>query len=255
MKVEDLAVFTERLKEKLTPLYTVPNTPNAHDVWHVIRMVKLGSRIRQHCQLTFSLQEFEIAAWLHNIDRVQPYLSDIELLESSGHSYKEALAVVVERFFRDRGNPFFEGVEAEARIIRAVVQHSKKDDEAGDSHLLTALRVADKLDRLNPLGVLSVASFRSSQVPLYDPKQPLACESTAEGRMKSVYEEFFRLIEWVGMLPSDDARGLIVKEELLALINFVRAVGAQLSRECDVPNIVEDNIKKALGAYYKTYAF
>lgn len=243
--------FMSELKENLTPLYTMPKAPGGHDVWHVIRVAKMGERIRKQCKLTFDLQEYEVAAWLHNMDRVEPFRSSIEHLNENGRTNKESVSIVANTIF-ESDHPF--SIEAKDRIIDVVIQHPKKDDEQGDSHLLTALRIADKLDRLNPLGLMSAVAFRGPHVPLYDPKQPLAYGTTVEGRMKSVYDDFFRVLEWVGMLPSNGARALIVKEDLLAHINFVRAVGVQLSRECGVENTVENDIKKALGSYYVEYA-
>ncbi|OGG45179.1 hypothetical protein A2673_03760 [Candidatus Kaiserbacteria bacterium RIFCSPHIGHO2_01_FULL_50_13] len=250
MQKHDFDSFITGLKEKLTPLYTMPNSSAGHDVWHVMRVAGFGKRIRKCCNLTFDSNEFEVAVWLHNIDRVQPYADRISALKNSGHSFKEALGVVAESFFTEE-HPF--SADAVARIIDVVVQHNKKDDEPGDSHVLTALRIADKLDRLNPLGIMSAAAFRGLHVPPYDTERPLGYGTTVEGRMKSVYDDFFRVLEWVNMLPSDRARSLINKKDLRAFIDFVRALGAQLARECKVENTVEDDIKKALGTYYPIF--
>ena len=247
----DVEIFMQKLKTKLTPLYTLPNAPGGHDVWHVVRVAGRGERIRERCNLEFDLEEFEVAVWLHNIDRVHPYCRWIAISEELGESFKEAFERNLKAFFLE-GHPF--SAYSKERIIDAVVQHSKKDDEPGDSHLLTALRIADKLDRLNPVGFLSAVVGSGVDLPIYDPSHPFGEGITVEKYMKSVYDSFFRLLEWVPMLPSDNARSLIVKEDLRACINLIRAVGKQLAREHNVPDVIEGNIKKALGPHYAFYA-
>jgi len=248
----DASSFIRRLKEKLMPYYELPHALGDHDVWHVSRVAQMGRKIKNRCrQLDFDLVEFEVVAWLHNIDRVEPFRSEIGRLRNEGNSETAALALVASEFFSEE-HPFVP--QAVARIVDAVAQHSKKDDERGDSHLLTALRIADKLDRLNPVGFLSVVVGSAADLPIYNPKCPFGVGSTVEGCMKSIYETFFRLLEWVPMLPLDEARALIEKNDLRACIDFVRALGIQLARENGVPNMVEDDIKKALGPYYRFYA-
>lgn len=248
----DASSFIRRLKDKLMPYYALPHAPGGHDVWHVLRVAQMGPKIRDRCrQLDFDLEQFEVAAWLHNIDRVDPFLSEIRRLQSFGWlDGPVPLTVVTMAFFKE-AHPFTP--EAVDRIVDSVVRHSKKNDEPDDSHLLTALRIADKLDRLNPVGFLSAVVDNGMRLPIYDPTCPFGEISTVEGRMKTLYEVFFRLLEWVPMLPSDEARSLIVKEDLRACIDFVRSMGRQVAREHEVSNIVETQIKRALGSYYGLY--
>lgn len=247
----EVSSFIQRLKEKLIPYYALPHAPGGHDVWHVQRVAQFGTKIRDRCRLDFDLDEFEVAAWLHNIDRVEPFLSDIKCLRNEGIQEVKALAIVASRFFYE-GKPF--APREIARIVDAVAQHSKKDDEPGDSHLLTALRIADKLDRLNPVGFLTTVVAFGIDLPVCDPECPFGSGSTVEVRMRSVYDNFLRTFEWVPMLPSDEARSMIVKEDLRACIDFLRAMGGQMAREHQVTNTAERDIKRALGLYYEFYA-
>lgn len=230
------------LEENLVPLYTMPNSPGGHDILHVLRMIALGPKIAQATGLQFSMVEFEAAVWLHNIDR--------------GAAVKGAAKIIsLEQLVRATLDATAFGVDAKVRIIDVVLRHSKKDDELGDSTLLQAVRIADKLDRLGPLGIISAAAFRGSELPLYDPEHPFGYTSTAEGRMKTVYNDFFRIMEWVGMLPSNQARSLINRQDMIAFVEYVRALGAEIARRHDVKNEVEADIKKALDTHYKEFAF
>ena len=233
---------SEVIGTKLRPHYTMPHGSGGHDISHVERMIARGPRIAEVTGLVFDHDEFAAAVWLHNIDRGAAVrgVSDIASLEQ---------IVRIQLTETDFDNA------AKDRIVDAVLQHNKKDDAPGDSTLLQAVRIADKLDRLGPLGVLSAAAFRGSELPLYDPKQPFGYTSTAEGEtMKTVYIDLFRVMEWVGMLPSDQARSLIDREDVTAFISFVRSLGREIARQCNVPNKIEDDIKKALGPFYDRYA-
>ena len=231
------------LEAKLASLYAMPNSPGGHDILHVRRMIDMGPRIAEVTGLTFDLDEYAAAVLLHNIDRGAA-VQGVAKLISLGQLVKVLLD---ETAFSP---------EAKDRIIVVVLQHSKKDDEPGDSTLLQAVRIADKLDRLGPLGIVSAAAFRGSELPLYDPVHPFGYTSTAEGKMmKTVYVDFFRVMEWVGMLPSDQARSLINRNDMTAFINYVRAFGREIALRHGVVNRVEDDIKKALGSYYNLYRF
>lgn len=231
--------FLKELEAKLGPLYTMPNAPGGHDVEHVHRMVALGERIRRATQLSFDQGEYQAAVWLHNLDRLS-MVRGVEKLIPLNH--------LLEYLLKESRFDYM----ARARIIDAVLQHSKKDDEPNDTPLLTALRIADKLDRLGPLGIVSGVAH-SASMPLYDPANPFGYGTTVEGQMKTVYQNLFRMIEWVGMLPSDTARGLIDEKDMRAYLSFVRAFGAEIARRHNVLNESEDDIKQALGEYYEMY--
>lgn len=230
------------IETKLSSHYTMPHGSGGHDIWHVKRLIARGPRIAETTGLVFDYDEFVAAVWLHNIDRsaVVRGISDIVSLEQLVR-----IQLAETEFDHD----------AVDRIVDVVLQHNKKDDEPSDSALLQAVRIADKLDRLGPLGVLSAAAFRGSELPLYDPEQPFGYTSTAEGKtMKTVYIDLFRVMEWVGMLPSDQARGLIDHEDITAFISYVRSLGREIARQHNIPNEVEADIQKALGPFYDRYA-
>lgn len=234
--------YLKGLDARVMPLYASERVTPGHGEDHVRRMIAMGLRIKEATGLEFDLEEYHVAVVLHNLDRsVKKVITGFGSLEA----YAQDLL---------RSSSFAE--HEKARIVDAVVQHSKKDDEPGDSPLLTALRIADKLDRLGPLGVMALIAHASSRgLPCYDPEQPFGYESTVEDRMNTIYDSFFRTLEWVGMLPSDEARSLINKDDLRAYIEYLRALGRQIARECGVENRVEDDIYRALGGtYYTIYA-
>ena len=219
----------------------MPNGSGGHDITHVERMIAMGQRIETATGLDFDPDEYSAAVWLHNIDRGAAVRGVSEII---------SLEEIVRSILHETAFNF----EAVNRIVDVVLQHSKKDDGPDDSTLLQAVRIADKLDRLGPLGVVSSAAFRGSELPLYNPAQPFGYTSTAEGKtMRTVYIDLFRIMEWVKMLPSDQARGLINHGDMKAYVSYVRALGAQIARSCGVENGVEADIEKALGAYYAEY--
>jgi hypothetical protein len=237
---QEIKDFVEGLSSTLEFEYSAPRTPGGHDADHIKRMLRMESKIAS--VLDFDPWEYRVAVWLHNLDRIEAFRAPLKQKGVFGY---------VERVVLE-GSPF--SPAARARIAYAVSRHAKKDDEPGDSSLLTALRIADKLDRLGPLGILSAAAFRGGELPLYDARSPFGYASTAEERLKSVYNDFFRVLEWVGMLPSDAARSLINREHLAAYVAFLRALGKELSDRLEVEDRVEDDIRRALGSYHAEFA-
>lgn len=80
---------------------------------------------------------------------------------------------------------------ARNRIVSAVLEHSKKDDEPADTPLLQALHLADKWDRIGAIGIIDMVTFRGGSVLAYDPSDPFGYDLTTEGRMKTLYQSFF----------------------------------------------------------------
>ncbi len=233
--------FLAELKRKLEPLYATAVVGGVcHDTDHVRRVMAFGPKIARATGLRFDLEEFEAAVWLHNLDKIPSVLHALKVT-----SLRVLLASLL------GGSDFSR--DAQERIVDAALRHSKKDDEPGDSALLTALRIADKLDSLGPIGIARSVSGRMT-LPLYDRQNPFGFGSTSDERMKTVYDDFFRIIEWVGMLPSDAARGLIDKQDFRANVDFLRAFGRELGARLGVDNRVEQDIKRALGPYYQSYA-
>lgn len=229
--------FFEQLIAKLRPAYTPPNAKGGHDYTHVERMVKLGERINF---LEFNKQEYKVAVWLHNIDRSLKYWEEIEC---------DGIKAVVRRFLIE--SPF--AWDARDRIVKAVFEHSKKDDEPGDSTLLTALRIADKVDRFGALGVIAIVALHGNILLPYNPEEPFGYASTAERKLSSIYNDCFRVLEWYAMLPSDKARALIAPEKLEYFISTLRLLGREIADATGAKNLVEEDIKKALGSYYEPW--
>lgn len=228
--------FLRSLDERLRIPYTPPNLAGGHDVTHVERLAARGRKIGTI--LKFDPDELAAAVWLHNLDRAT--LLGPEIKEAGGlANYCRTLLI---------DSPF--NPEQRERIIDAVLQHPKKDDDPSDSPLLTALRIADKLDRIGPLGILSIPAFRGPNLLPYDSKQPFGYDSTVEGKLKSIYNDFFRVLEWYGMLPSDEARSLVNIQRLRFFAEFLRMLGEEIAELTGAENLVEKDIRKALGTYY-----
>ncbi len=217
--------------------YTSPAVSGSHDYTHCERLVRWGGQIQglmglEH-PLVFDPLEYEAACWLHNLDRVH----DCEDFR------KECKGLLAQ-------SPFSE--EAQDRIYDTVFQHSKKDDDPGDSDLLQALRIADKVDRFSVSGVLGAGQYAPHLLP-YNPDAPFGYESTEEEHVNEadLYRLFFRPIEWYAMLPSDDARLLIPRRSLRYAIETVRLLAEEAAWHAGVPNRVEDDLREALGPYYE----
>lgn len=234
-----MSSFLEDLATSLRKVYVVPYVGRGHDFYHVERMVARGFQLARY--LKFDMDEYVAAVWLHNVDRckalepewtarggLRPYLGD--LLEKSGFS-----------------------PEAKERITVAVLEHSKKDDEPHDSPLLTALRVADKLDRLCPIGIVDAAAGWH-HLPIFDPHEPFGYDATEAGEHgtrghQSIYQTYYRVLEWVAMLPAW-ARELIRREHIRLFITFLRLLGAQAAEQFGVEDRTEEDIRRALGPCY-----
>jgi len=229
--------FLTYLEDQLRPRYALPAGVGGHDVTHVERMVAMEPKIATI--LDFDPDEYVVAAWLHNIDRNPETKKRI----------KEEHISIQELCHEFLVSSPFDG-DARVRIVNAVVQHPKKDDDPGDSTLLTALRIADKIDRMGPLGVIASTAFRGSELPPYDTKHPFGYSSTVEGKLRSIYNDLFRILEWYGMLPSEKARALVNRERLLFFVNYIRELGAEIAETTRLPNRVEDDIRRALGDHY-----
>ncbi len=189
--------------------------------------------------LNFNSDEYVAAVWLHNVDRNPETKTRIQRTGIS-------LGAICLGFLLD--SPFEE--ETKIRIVDAVLQHPKKDDDPSDSTLLTALRIADKLDRMGPLGIMASAAFRGNDLLPYDPQYPFGYSSTDEGKLRSCYNDLFRILEWYGMLPSEKARALVNHGRLLFFVNYIRELGNEIAEATGDANRVEDDIRQALGNYY-----
>lgn len=239
-----IAVCILELQQKLKPAYTVPNVEAAHDHLHVERVAAMGPRIQGIQGLTGSLHfkpaEFTVASWLHNLDRSEVFKERIA---------SEGIETVCYSLLKDFPFPFND--MAKDRIIDAVKQHSKKDDEPNDSDLLQALRIADKLDRFSASCLIGVGSSLS-HLQMYDPQNPFGYGSTREKDLPNSYKALFRVVEWYDMLPSDEAR-LLGFKGMRRFVSFIRWFGEEIAGHLGVPNEVEKDLKKALGPHYEQF--
>ena len=220
----------------------------AHDLSHSKEMILFGPRIKAIalCQ-KLNLDEFEVACLIHSTDRSST-LRDIIGFKNGMPplEFKEKWSDFL--YFLLKPGPFDQ--EAQDRIVNAILHHAKKDDDLKhDSVLLTALRIADKVVRFGALGVWSISANHRDK-PMYQQDFPFNYTSTVESKLTSVYNDLCRVLEWYGMLPSDEARALITRENLDFQITFHRAIGKQISEITGIRNDSEDDIKKAMGQYY-----
>ena len=209
--------FLSGLEASLTPHLLYPNAPRENDLTHANRLIRPAPEIGRRCRLDFDEGEFRAAALLHEIDRStslhQPIieLGQRRYRNNSGNKPKDEFLkkAGIEIFLKDKLSNSCFGLEARDRITRTVLEHSKRgDDLEHDPHLLTALRIADKLDRMGPYGICTAIIHHCPALPLFDPISPFGYKSTVEGKLGSVYDDWMRVFEWYAMLPFDAARAM-----------------------------------------------
>lgn len=228
--------YLASLSARLTPFYQ-PKVMGVggHDVTHVLRMLGMEEEIAE--LLDFDTYEYRTAVWLHNTDHSP------QLLESfPGASLEAVLRKLLEPSPLDD--------VTRSHITNAVLEHGKRDDGPNDSVLLQALRLADRWDRIGPFGIIGGPAFRGGRLLPYDPADPFGYDSTAEGRMKTLYDDFFRILEWYPQFPL--IRRLVEShpERMRVFLDFVRAFGSELAERHHIRSLVEADIKRALGPYY-----
>lgn len=228
------------LKHQLSPFYTQPTGVGGHDLPHVMRVAEMYPQIRD---LVPGVDEilYQITAWLHNLDRcpsLQQGVIRVNGLSKVLYAYLEGSDL---------------SPDDKALVMDAVLQHSKKDDEPGDTQLLKALRLADKWSRFDVLGITSGLAWKGNELPLYHVEKPFGYGSTVEGEWKTHYGNFFRVIEWYVM--SADIRELVRRypQGFVDMLYFVRAWARAVSVAHNVVNVVEDDLKRCLGSYYDAW--
>ena len=262
--------YIQLLKEQLTSWYTCPFVNVAHDSLHVGRMLRRASHVigvqglQSQGKLEPDIHELLTAIWLHNLDRVQRIRgprNDTEVRSAlvdvalAAHDPKEERRPFVEEACRVMLEPSPFDEEARARIIDAVLNHSKKDDEEGDSHLMTALRILDKWDRFSVSGILG-AGVANESWAFYDEGNPFGGYGDTGNeaqRHKDAWRVWPRTLEWWGMLPSDDAREL-VRPDFEKYLWVFRWFAQEIAQHTEASmDDAEADIEKALGKYYHAF--
>jgi hypothetical protein len=248
--LETYLAYLNGLETVLLSHYTPPNTLVGYDYNHIFEMLVLGPRIKAfRLYEDLDLKEFSVAVWLHNTDRPTSLKDLIGFTKGMPEKdFKEVWGEYLRKLLED--SPFTE--EVRNKIVGAVLEHPKKNDGPDDSVLLTALRIADKVVRFGPLGMMGQPSNNRGNV-FYDLRKPFDYESTVEGRLKSVYNDYMRVLEWYAMLPSDEARSLIRPRWMEAQLLYLRVLGEQIAEYTGFPNGIESDIKKALGSFYEQF--
>ncbi|MBI3442661.1 MAG: hypothetical protein HY007_02755 [Candidatus Sungbacteria bacterium] len=245
--------YLANLTATLISHYTPPNTGVGYDYNHIYEMLMWGPKIKAlEPYRHLDLNEFVIAVWLHNTDRPALLKKEIGFVADrrmSAGEFATVWAAYLHKLLVD--SPFDEATRD--RIVDAVIQHPKKFDEPGDSVLLTTLRIADKIVRFGPLGMIGQPANNRGHM-FYDPKKPFGFGSTRESDLQTVYDDFMRVLEWYGILPSDEARSLVPISWIKAVLAFLRVMGEQIAMYTGKENLIELDLKKALGAYYEKFA-
>lgn len=250
-----ISQYLQRLAASLTPVYAPTKMGcGGHDVTHVLRIVKMEPQIRLVVPI-FDHYEYQAAAWFHNGDRSPDFMRTQvpkvgeRMGELEHRQFRRLFEIAVRRLLEE--SPFDH--EARERIVDAVVQHGKKHDSPSDSALLQALRLADKWDRFGAMGISSGAAFYGACLLPYDPDHPFGFGSTAEGSMTTLYHNHFRILEWYAMHDGIRALVKLYPEQMRVFLAIVRAWGEEISWRHGIRNQVEDDIRAALGPYYREW--
>ncbi|MEK9173239.1 MAG: hypothetical protein AAB594_01540, partial [Patescibacteria group bacterium] len=101
-----MQAFLDHLENTLTPEYIPPKVFGGHDFTHVKQLISLAKN-RIYRVVFFNMDEFEAAAWLHNLDRAAGFQNRISI---------EGLGSVCRLLLEN--SPF--GNEICERIVKAV---------------------------------------------------------------------------------------------------------------------------------------
>jgi HD superfamily phosphodiesterase len=232
--------FLKGLIAELVALYAPEiNGYGGHDWTHPRRMELMAGEIQEF--LEFDRHEFIASVWLHNMDH-SPSLKKLIQAQTLKGAVRSLLA----------SSPF--STEAIERIADAVDEHWVKDDRPGDSGLRRALRLADKWDRVGMIGTTCSAAFLGSKILPYDPRKPFGYDNASlAGYEQSCFSNTFKIIEWYRMYPLVRSMAGKHPRRMHKLIRFVRDWAEEIAETHGVENLVEDDLKKALGEFYEKF--
>ena len=235
---DNFAAYISRLAGALTPAYTSPTLVPGHDVTHVLRMIGRAPEITNLPGL--NQDELVTAIWLHNMDRAPDLGVGLDELEKASWNYLEE-------------SPFDNA--ARQRIAIAAGRHHEKLAQPDDSDVLTALRVLDRIDRMNALGVLSAATNHGRDKPLYVIRDPFRYVLADDGQPYSVYDDIAGRIMEFPLMIEPSMRYLIDVQGMRDLVDYTRTLATHICRMHNLENGVEQDLLKALGPQlYDEYA-
>lgn len=241
--------FVERLWKSLLPDYTPPATAAGYDHLHVLEMLRWGDAIFQlHPDQNGQYTNFVVAVILHNTDR--PNELKKQIVVGEGFGWKNThWCPYLERLLEDAP----QGIDRDL-VIRAVLEHSKRNDEEGDSFVLTALRTADKFVRFGAYGMQGQCANRGRTGPFHNPANPFqfaddSSVTAGEDPVLSIFEDYLRVLQWTGMIHS--SMWAIMPWDLIAeQVLFVRLIGRRMSQIHNIQDRTEDCLRTALGVHY-----
>lgn len=233
----DFESYVAKLNQYLGPFYATTAVAGGHDWLHVRDVAAMGTDIQTY--LDFDLQEFEVAAILHNSDRSEPLKQE--------HTPFGGWEAHLRRLLKD--SPFSSG--GRDNIVFSVLNHSKFKLPTGAPPLAFGIQDADKLVRFRPSNLLYAGAHGGSMgVPAFLSANPFGFTSTREKDRTSMWLGFMGNLEWVGMLSCDAARNLIDPSYLQLFIMFLRRFGREITQHVGCEDGSEADIKKGLGEYY-----
>ena len=232
----DFQDYVKFLDWSLKPFYQTENAVGGHDWLHVRDVERMGPKIRSY--LEFDMNEFTIAAKLHNIDRSKKMKP---VCDSRGGEETLLRRLLINAPFSS---------DARDRIVFAVLQHGEKSLREDAPSLAVALQDADKLVRFRPSNLLAEGAYGGyAGIPAFLPKNPFGFTSTREEGRLSMWLGFMGNLEWIGMLSCDAARELIDPGYLAYFMSYLRLLGREMAEYAGCLSRAEDDIRKALGSY------
>ena len=234
---DDTREWLDGLAAKLTPAYALGSVVPGHDVTHVQRMC---ARIPLVTHLPgLDPDELAAAVWLHNLDRAPALGIPYAALGGAARRYLEF-------------SPF--GRQARTRIAFAVAVHDRRTTLPSDPDVLRALKALDKTDRMNVVGVLTGAMTHGLDKPLYEARNPFRYRLTADGQPYTVYDDLAGRIMEFPRLIEPEARYLIDVPAFRRFVAYVRDLAGYICQVHGLANGIEDDLRKALGSQYETFA-
>ncbi len=179
----------------------------AHDFKHVTRVrnwaIKIGKAEKQDLFL------IEVAAWLHDVGRVEA---------GDKQDHGKVSAKIAEKFLKK----FSEiGSGDRKLIVEAVREHSNRRSNSWLGH---TLQDADKLDGLGAIGLMR-AMMSKYHLEDYNPQNPFRRQKPT----RTIIDHLYYLLEWEKMFYSQPAKKL-AKPKIKIIKIFLKQLKYEINR-------------------------